>query len=183
MKYGYCIVLFFLSACTPPAWITYPVDHYLTVQLPAKPKVTNLDSMGVNKLLKKKTLPFQAFLTEDEDGAYMIVVDASARIDSIPADANRDSLYSQGIKQILARANDNRLLSRTKFHTPGGEGIEFVMRVSSPTTHTPVLIYNRTLLAHHRAYTFTFTPYEALLDSTAHAAQRRRFFDSITVKP
>jgi hypothetical protein len=183
MKYSYCIILFSLTACASPAWITYPVDQYLTVQLPTKPKVTNLDSMGVNKLLKKKTLPFQAFLTEGESGAYMIVVDASARVDSIPTDANRDSLYAQGIKQLLARANDNRLLSRTRFHTPAGDGVEFVMRVSSPTTHTPVLVFNRTLLAHHRAYTFTFTPYEALLDSTAHAAQRRRFFDSIIVKP
>jgi hypothetical protein len=183
MKHSYCVALLCLAACTSSAWITYPVDQYLTVQLPAKPKVTNLDSMGVNKLLKQKTLPFQAFLTEDQNGIYAIVVDASSRVERIPANSNRDSLYAQGIKQILARANDNRLLSRTRFNTPAGEGIELVVRTSSPETHTPLLVYNRTLFAHHRVYTFTFTPYEALLDSTAHTAQRRRFFDSITVKP
>jgi hypothetical protein len=145
MRHSYYVVLLSLAACTTPTWITYPVDQYLTVHLPAKPKVTNLDGMGVNKLLKQKTLPFQAFLAEDQNGVYAIVVDASARVEHIPADADRDSLYAQGIKQILARANDNRLLSRTRFNTPAGEGIELVVRTSSPETHTPLLVYNRTL--------------------------------------
>jgi hypothetical protein len=183
MKHSYCVVLLCLVSCTSPAWITYPVDQYLTVKLPAKPKVTNLDSMGVNKLLKQKTLPFQALLAEDQNGIYALVVDASSRIERIPVNSNRDSLYAQVIKQLLARAHDNRLLSRTSFNTPAGEGIELVMRTSSPETHTPLLVYNRTLFAHHRVYTFTFTPYEALLDSTAHTEKRRRFFNSITVKP
>lgn len=183
MKYSYCIVLLALAACASPAWITYPVDQFLTIQLPAKPKVTNLDSMGINKLLRQKTLPFQAFLAEDENGAYMIAVDTRSRVDSVSADTTPDSLYTRGITQILKRADGNQLLSRTRFHTPAGEGVEFVLRISSPITHTPLLVYNRILLAHHRLYNFNFTPYEALLDSTAHTAQRRRFFDSISVKP
>jgi hypothetical protein len=183
MKHSYYVVLLLLAACTSPAWITYPIDPYLTVQFPVKPKVTNLDSMGVNKLLKRKTLPFQAFLAEDDNGAYMVVVDASARVDSIPTNVNRDSLYTLGINQVLARVEGNRLLSRTRFHTPAGEGVELVLRVSTPKTHTPILVFNRILLAHHRLYNFNFTPYEAILDSTAHTEQRRRFFDSITVKP
>lgn len=183
MKYHYCAFLLSLAACASPAWIIFPVDQHLTVQLPAKPKATNLDSMGVNKLLKYKTLPFQAFLAEDENGVYMIAVDASSRVDSIPTNANRDSLYTLGIKQILAREKGNRLLSRTRFHTPDGEGVELVVQISSPTTHTPLLVYDRILLAHHRLYNFNFTPYELLLDSMAHNEQRRRFFDSITIKP
>jgi hypothetical protein len=139
MKHSYCVVLLCLVSCTSPAWITYPVDQYLTVKLPAKPKVTNLDSMGVNKLLKQKTLPFQALLAEDQNGIYALVVDASSRIERIPVNSNRDSLYAQVIKQLLARAHDNRLLSRTSFNTPAGEGIELVMRTSSPETHTPRL--------------------------------------------
>lgn len=183
MKYSYCVALLFLTACASPAWITYPVDPHLAVKFPVKPKVTNLDSMGVNKLLKRKTLPYQAFLAQDDNGAYMVAVDASSRLDSIPVNVKRDSLYTLGINQILARTPDNRLLSRAKFYTPAGEGVEFVMRINSPLTHTPVLVYNRVLLAHHQAYAFTFTPSEALLDSTAHTEQRRRFFDSITIKP
>lgn len=182
MKHAYLVALL-LSACASPAWVTYPIDPYLTVQLPAKPKATNLDSMGINKLMNYKTLPFQAFLTEDDSGAYMVVIDASPRADSISANANRDALYTSSIRQVLARAEGNRLLSRTRFHTPAGEGVELVLRISSAKTHTPLLSYNRILLAHHRVYSFNFIPYEALLDSTAHTAQRRRFFDSITVKP
>lgn len=183
MKYSYCLSLLSFAACASPAWISYPVDQYLTLQLPVKPKVTNLDSMGVNKLLKQKTLPLQAFLAEDENGVYMIAVDASSRVASIPVDVNRDSLYTQGVNQILQRTAGNQLVSRTRFHTSAGEGVELVVRLSSPITHTPLLVYNRILLAHHRLYNFNFTPYEALLDSTAHTAQRRRFFDSISVKP
>jgi hypothetical protein len=182
MKYAYLLTLL-LSACSRPDWITYPVDHYLTVQLPALPKVMNLDSLGVNKLLKQKTMAsFKAFAAEDENGAYLVVVDSSARVSRISAAANRDSLYKQGISQILGRNKSNRLLSQTHFHTPAGEGVELVLSVNSPKTSTPVLVYNRTLLAHRKTYTLTFTPYTEL-DSAGHTIQRRRFFNSITVKP
>ena len=77
---------------------------------------------------------------------------------------------------------EGRLLSQTHFHTAAGEGIELVLSILSPGTSTRVLAYNRTLFAHHKLYTFTFTPFGGL-DSTAHTAQRRRFFDSIVVKP
>jgi hypothetical protein len=106
MKHAYLLTLL-LGACASPAWITFPVDRYLTVQLPAKPKETNLDSMGVNKLLKYETLPLQAFLTQDENGAYAVVVDASSRVDSIPTNANRDSLYTLGVNQVLGQAKGN----------------------------------------------------------------------------
>lgn len=183
MKYSYYAALLLLTACSSPRWVTYPVDSYLTVQFPVKPKVTNLDSMGVNKLLERKTLPYKAFLAQDDNGTYMVAVDASSRTGIIPVNINRDSLYTLGIKQVLARAKDNRLLSRTRFSTPAGEGVELVVRISSPITHTPLLVYNRILLAHHHLYNFNFTPGEALLDSAAHTEQRRRFFDSIIVKP
>jgi len=131
MKHVYLLALL-LSACASPAWITYPIDPHLTVELPAKPKATNLDSMGVNKLMNYKTLPYQAFLAEDDNGAYMVAINATPRADSIPANASRDSLYTIGINKVVAREKGNRLLNRTRFHTPAGEGAEFVMRISSP---------------------------------------------------
>jgi hypothetical protein len=174
MKSVYLLSLL-AGVCTAPAWIPFPIDRYLTVAFPAKPSVSSPASRSATKLGKANTPPFPTFLAQDETGAYLAVV--------VDASSPRDSLTSLGATQLLGQAKDKHVLSRTRFHTPAGDGVELVMQLSSPTTHTPVLVYNRILFAHQRVYTFTFTPNEALLDSVAHNAQRRRFFDSITVKP
>jgi hypothetical protein len=183
MKYAYLLALLPLATCSTPKWEAYPIDAYLTVQLPAKPRVLSIDSTGVDKVIKDKKVlaPIRAYGAKDSYGVYSVVVNTAPPGVPIDIPASRDSLYAQGIRNTLRVNQGSRLLSKTMFNTPVGVGIAVKVAIISPNTGSPELVYNRTLLTKHRTYAFTFSPSDE--DTTAGAAQRRRFFDSITVKP
>lgn len=184
MKYMYSVVLFFLTACSAPGWTSYPIDQHVSVQLPSKPYLINLESTGANKTLKYKNLaPYQVFAVADNRAKYRytIVVNTDPMIAQVVTTAVRDSLYGQSISKTLPLFKSSRLLNKTTFRTPAGEGVEFAFSALSSTTGKREVIHTRVLLVNRKTYALGFVIDEQ--DSVASDMLCRRFFNSITVHP
>ena len=148
MKYMYGVVLFFLTACSAPGWISYPIDQHVSVQLPSKPYLLNLESTGANKALKHKNIAsYQAFAVADNRAKYryMIVVNSDPMIAQVVTAAVRDSLYGQSISKTLPLFKCSHLLSKTTFRTPAGEGVEFAFSALSSTMGKREVLHTRVL--------------------------------------
>jgi hypothetical protein len=184
MKHFLFAALLLLSACAGPDWITYPIDQHVTVQLPAMPQVVDFGASGVNKAFKYQGLSHtQAFTVGNSHAKrrYLISVNTAPVIAEVKNERIHDSLYNQGIAATLHLLNKGRLLRKTSFSTPAGKGVDVVFSMISSATGKQEVLYNRSLFAHHKTYSFGF-----LLDnedSIASNEQHRRFFNSIIVKP
>ncbi len=183
MKKVYLLALSFVTSCALSDWQTVAVDEYVTVQLPEQPKLVDVSGMPFPSPATRQvaTSPSVRVLSaKDKSGVYGIIVNSEA----LPIDLKRpiepDSFYNQGIRNVLQREHST-LLARSTFLTPAGKGVE-VKFSSRPSSTNQVLIQHlRTILVGRASYTFSFLAHD---DNAASAtAQRRRFFDSITVKP
>jgi hypothetical protein len=184
MKYRYYVVVFFLTACSAPDWVSYPIDQHVSVQLPSRPYPVNLESTGINKRLKYKSLdPYRAFAVADNGAKYRytIAVNTNPLIAQVVTEAVRDSFYNQNISKTMHLFGNSRLLSKTTFHTPAGEGVEYAFSALASKTGKREVLYTRMLLVSHKNYVLGFAIDQQ--DSVASDEQRRRFFNSITVKP
>jgi hypothetical protein len=180
MKYAYLLLLIPLAACSSSEWKSYRINEHLNVQLPTIPEKVDLPKQGGVPNVGPATLhQMQAFTSSDDYGVYSIVINPadSATLGLLP----RDSIYNNRIRQMLLTYQGN-LRKRTSFSTPTGNGVEVLLDAVVPNVGKHVLTGVRLLLAGHQSFAFTAVPY-AETDTSLATAQRRRFFDSITVKP
>lgn len=170
-------LLFLVNACTRNDWVTYPINEHITVQLPSPPKVVNLQKQkGLPEVPAVALQHLQAFASSDDYGAYTILVNPTDSSSVLP----RDSIYNAGIRDVLL-AQQGRLLTRTTFSTPAGNGVEALLDVVPPNIGMHVRMGVHAVMVGQQSYVFAFVPY-AETDSSLANICRRRFFDSIVVK-
>lgn len=97
--------------------------------------------------------------------------------------AGRRSFYA-GVLASVIRNESAQLLSVTPFPSAGGAGIEYKYKGLHKGSRKRVIKYGRVLLLDSIGYTLNFVPTDQQ-DSLgiAGAEPRRRFYNSITVKP
>lgn len=169
-------LLVFTAADT---WQPFAIDSHVTVQLPGQPTETDLAKLNTGKNLGHT----QMWTLKAADGIYMVMrlpnKGSIGRADT----AGRQAYYA-GVLTSVMRNEKAQTLSLTDFPTSVGEGIEYKYKAIHRGTGKRVIKYVRYLVVDSIGYSLAFTPADKL-DSTGTAGnvQRRRFFDSITVKP
>lgn len=177
-----------LAAFTLADWVTFALNEQVSVQLPAQP--TELELSKTLSPEQAKTLsPEQVqnnhvYVTKDAYGAYQVVQSATSLSAEKTALAATRAAFYQRILQGVLKHEHGTLVAQSPFPTAGGEGLEITYRHLRRGTGKPVLTVARHLLVGTTSYGFYFVSLDQQ-DSTGTSgnAQRRRFFESIEVKP
>ncbi|MFD2719704.1 hypothetical protein ACFST9_13330 [Hymenobacter monticola] len=177
-----------LAAFARADWVTFALDERVSVQLPVQPTelavAKTLSPEQAKTLSPEQVKNNHVYLTTDAYGTYQVVQSATGfSAEQAALAATRAAFYQRMLQGVL-RHEHGTLLAQSPFPTAGGEGVEFAYRHVSRGSGKPVLAVARHLLVGTTSYGFTFTPRDQQ-DSTGTSgnAQRRRFFDSIVVKP
>jgi len=179
MKKRYALALLPLAAFSLLDWQPFAIDQHVAVQLPAPP--TELDVAKLAPTLAAEHT--RLWTLRAPEGAYLVTrlpgAGAIGKLDT----AKRNAYYAGMISSIL-RNEKGQLLSRTPFPTAGGAGLELKYKGVHQLTGKRIIKYVRTLVLDSIGYSLIFIPTDRL-DSLGLAGneQRRRFFNSITVKP
>lgn len=160
-------------------WQSFAVDTRVTVQLPAPPTEADMAKLVPGGKAGRTRL----WMLQAPEGLYQVL-----RIPSKGTIAKQDtaarSSYYAGVLSSVLRNEQGRLLARTPFPTTGGVGMEFKYNGVHRGTGKRVIKYTRYLVLDSIGYSLNFIPADRL-DSLGLAGneQRRRFFNSIVVKP
>jgi hypothetical protein len=179
VKKGYLLIPLSLSACRLPHLQTFALDTQVTVELPNQPRL--IDAHKYRQLKHPERIKLWVLGTLG--GAYQLIraVNPALHI------ANRDTLgqeayYRRKVKELIKR---NALIIASRPFSVGGiRGRDIIYK--SHATPQPKVIYSRSFVLDSVGYTLNFIPTfqeETSLLSSLEAKQRRRFFNSITVKP
>ena len=167
-----------LVGAAPPAitWLRFAVDERVSVRFPAPPR-----ELPQTPLLRR--LHVRVLRATNRIGTYeLLKADADLRCDTCRTDAATSHAFYDGDLAALVRSQQGRVLARTAFATPAGEGVDvtFVGRVPGAPRRT--VKYCRALLVGAAKYALTFRPADAQ-DSlgTSGRADCRRFFASLAV--
>lgn len=168
-----------LLAATLADWITFNIDKEVSIQTPTQPTEIDLAKLAPGKNLQHT----RVWALRATEGIYQVLRIPNTR--SIPRTdtAGRRSFYA-GVLASVVRNESAQLLSITPFPSAGGAGIEYKYKGLHKGTGKRVIKYGRVLLLDSIGYTLSFIPTDQQ-DSLglAGAEQRRRFYNSITVKP
>jgi hypothetical protein len=179
MKLTRYLLLLPLLASTADTWQPFTVDKQVSVQLPAQPIEIALAKLAPGKNLQHTRM----WTLRVAEGIYQVL--RLPNTHSIPRTdtAGRRAFYA-GLLTSVMRNESGQLLAVTSFPTTGGASMEYQYKGLHKGTGKRVIKYGRTLLVDSINYTLNFIPADSL-DSLglAGAEQRRRFFNSITVKP
>lgn len=193
MKKPYYLLLllvgsFSLAAFTLADWVSFALDERVSVQLPAQPTELAL-SKTLSPEQSKTVSPEQVknnhvYVTKDAYGAYQVVQSATSLSAEKTALAATRANFYQRILQGVLKHEHGTLIAQSTFPTAGGEGLEITYRYLRKGTGKPVITVARHLLVGTISYGFYFVPLDQQ-DSTGTSGhqQRRRFFESIAVKP
>lgn len=191
MKHLFLLTGLLLAGCssTPnekpniDTWQPFAVDGQLTVQLPAAAK--ELDA-GLLQNTTQFPAHTRAWMARAPEGLYVVMripVSNAHRIAQQDT-AQRRAFYQDVVRGALAEEEHAHLLKHSYFQTAGGSGVEIMYTAWDAVSGQRRVRYMRSLSLDSIGYNLIFRPTDKL-DSTGTAgnAQRRRFFDSITVKP
>ena len=89
-------------------------------------------------------------------------------------------MFYDGEIKGMVQDQGSTLLSRKPFSTSAGEGVAVTYRLAATQDSKAMIVFSRTFVAKRSSYTLTFLQADG--DTTSGVA-RRRFFNSITVKP
>jgi len=178
MKKVYLLALLPLVAFTLVDWQSFAIDKRLLVQLPTPPAEVNL-----TKVAPAQAAAHARMWALRAPKAIYLVVRLPTGLISKSYTARRSSYYA-GVLSAVLQDERGQLVSRTSFPTAGGTGVEIKYRALSQFTGKRAIKYMRFLLVDSIGYSLLFQPTDKQ-DSLglAGAEQRRRFFNSITVKP
>jgi hypothetical protein len=164
------------------AWQSFAVDEQLTVQLAA---AKELDA-GLLQNATRLSTHTRAWMARAPGGLCAVMripLSNSHRIERQDT-AQLRTFYQDLVRGALTKEEHAHLLKHSYFHTAGGSGAEIMYTAWDAVARQRRVLYMRCLELDSITYNFIFRPTDKL-DSTgtAGAADRRRFFDSITVKP
>jgi hypothetical protein len=175
----YLLLLPLLAFTAADNWQPFAIDQHVAVQLPTPPAEADLAKLAPGQNLHHMRM----WMARAPEGIYQVIrIPATATISQADT-AGRRAFYA-GTLASLMRNEKGQLLVLTHFATSAGAGIEYKYKSVHRATGKHVIKYGRSLLADSVAYALNFLPTDNQ-DSTGMAgnAQRRRFFNSITVKP
>lgn len=182
MKLTRYLLLIPLVAFVPPSkWQPFAIDKQVVVQVPTQPSEANIDKLATAHHYS----PTRVWTVKAPEGTYFIIRTAGKASESIGRQntTQRQALYNSVIQAAL-QSDRGVLLTRTFFATAGGNGCEVKYKGTHPLTQRRVIKYLRYLVVDSIGYSFQLlpsNPYDSL--GLAGAEQRRRFYNSITVKP
>jgi hypothetical protein len=179
MKLTRHLLLLPLLSFAADTWQSFAVDGLVTVQLPSQP--TELD---VAKLAPGRNMRgTRVWLVQAPEGFYQVIRTAGGT-HITRADTTGRRFFYKGVAYSIVHNRQGQLLSSTPFSTAGGAGMEFKYRGIHQGTGKRVISYTRSLVLDSITYALNFIPTDKT-DSLglAGAEQRRRFFNSIMVKP
>jgi len=177
----YLLLLPLFAFAPSDTWQSFTIDKQIAVQVPTRPSEANIDKLAAAHHYS----PTRVWTTKAPEGVYFIIRTAGRASESIGRQntTQRQALYTSVIQAAL-QSDKSELLTRTSFPTAGGAGCEIKYKGSHPVTQRRIIKYLRYLVVDSVGYSFQFlpaNPYDSL--GLAGAEQRRRFFNSITVKP
>ena len=177
----YLLLLPLLAFAPSDTWQSFSIDKQVAVQMPMRPSEANLDKLAAAHYYS----PTRVWTAKAPEGVYFVIRTAGKVSESIGRQntAQRQALYTTVIQAAL-QSDQGELVTRTSFPTAGGDGCEIKYRGSHPLTQRRIIKYLRYLVVDSIGYSFQFlpaNPYDSL--GLAGAAPRRRFFNSIVVKP
>ena len=128
--------------------------------------------------------PLQVFSVKDDRALYQIVrVTVRDSSLSLAGAQARQDYYDGAAKMLLLAQQNSRLVRRTSFSTPAGEGMELEFTAIHQGTGQLVTKYNRSLLIGRVGYGFNFIPHQRGASPDQQTEERRRkFFASIVCK-
>jgi hypothetical protein len=177
----YLLLLPLLTFAAANTWQPFAIDKQVAVRVPTQPTEANIAKLATAHHYS----PTRVWTAKAPEGAYFIIRTAGKASESIGRQnsSQRQALYTSVIRAAL-QSDKGELLTRTSFLTDGGAGCEVKYKGTHPLTQQRVIKYLRYLVVDSVGYSFQFLPanaYDSL--GIAGAEQRRRFFNSITVKP
>jgi hypothetical protein len=177
MKKVYLLALFPLLAFTSVDWQSFTIDKRFAIQLPAPPTEVNLAKIAPAQAAAHARM----WALRAPEAIYLLVRLPTGLIGKSDT-ASRSSYYA-GVLSAVLQDERGQLISRTPFPTAGGAGVEFKYKALSQLAGKPAVKYMRTLLVDSIGYSLIFQPMDKQDTlGLAGAEQRRRFFNSITVK-
>jgi hypothetical protein len=183
MKQAYKLLLFLgglpLIAATLAEWIPFAVDERVSLQAPTQPTQLDLAKLAPGKDMQHT----RVWMVRATEGMYQVLRLPNKSSISRTDTAGRRAFYA-GVFTSVIRNESAQFLSVTPFPTAGGAGMEYKYKGLHKGTGKRVIKYGRVLLVDSISYMLNFIPTDRQ-DSLglAGAEQRRRFFNSITVKP
>jgi hypothetical protein len=155
---------FGLVAFRPLASVSVSLDERVSVLLPTQPQETAMPAPA--KLLSAK----------DAFGTYIII---TSPLEKDFQGAERKQYYDSVIEGALGSGN-GKLGGRSTFVLGGYEGSDFTASAVRPDNQQIMLVFVRCMIIDKKSYVLQFIP----ADSNKGAeAQRKQFFESITLKP
>jgi hypothetical protein len=179
MKKRYFLALLPLVAFSLSDWQVFSIDNHVTVQVPTQPEEMDLAKVG---LADKKAM-MSIFNARDAEAFYQIIKVTDLGIESGPTEVTERQKFYTGVVKGLLNQQGGALLERTAFKTAAGEGIEIKYKAFDKRLGKQAIRYCRSLLAGKTSYSFNFITLDSDTTGTSGAEQRRRYFNSITVKP
>ena len=170
MKLRYLLALPLL-AFTADNWQPFSFDKHVTVQLPAAPFDMTEDA-GV-------PAGAHAFAAQSGSEAYQITGPLPVPPVLNVQDARGRGLYYDGIVKGLVQEQGNVLLSRKPFSTVAGEGVVVTYKSPATADSPEMTLFSRAFIVNRGTYVLTYFRTDADTFSVA----RRRFFNSLKVKP
>jgi hypothetical protein len=178
MKKVYLLALLPLLAFTLVDWQSFAIDKRLIVQLPTPPAEVNLTKVAPAQAAAHARM----WALRAAEAVYLVVRLPTGLIGKSDTTSRRS--YYAGVLSAVLQDERGQLISQTSFPTAGGAGMEIKYKAMSQVTGKKAIKYMRFLLVDSIGYSLLFQPTDKQ-DSLglASAEQRRRFFNSITVKP
>jgi hypothetical protein len=181
MKKPYLLALLLpLVSAAFADWLPFAIDKQVAVQLPSQPTEVDLAKlMPSNNMQHTRMWALRA-----PEGIYMVLrLPTGSGIISQRDTAGRRDYYA-GVVQSVLHDEQGQPITRSYFSTPAGAGLELKYKGRHQVTGKQVIKYIRSLVVDSVGYSLNFIPTDQQ-DSLGIAGneQRRRFFNSITVKP
>jgi hypothetical protein len=155
---------FGLLAFRPLAWVPVTLDSRVSVLMPAQPQEAPMPA------------PNKALYVKDTVGVYIIAI-SPLGVD-FQGD-ERKTYYDSAIEGVL-EGSKGKVESRSTFKIGNYDGIDFAVRTLRPGTQQTMIVFMRSILIDKKAYVLQFIPADG---SKNVEAQRKPFFESITLKP
>jgi hypothetical protein len=160
-------------------WQPFAIDQRVTVQFPRPPAAINLAKLTQSRQLGH----MRAWMLRASEGTYQVLRTHSKSMLGKQDTARRRSFYAGGLSALL-QSERGQLVAQTFFSTAGGEGVEYKYKATERDTGKRTIKFMRCLVVDSIGYSLNFVAADKL-DTLGLAGneQRRRFFNSITVKP
>ncbi|MFD1874259.1 hypothetical protein [Hymenobacter bucti] len=162
--FGLLVFCFALLAFRPFAWVPVSLDNRVSVQLPVQPQETALPA------------PARMLTAKDAVGTYTIF---TSPLGADFQGARRKEYYDSIVESFLSSGN-GKLVGRSTFQLGGYDGVDFTAKVMGPDNQQSILLFARCLIVDKRAYVLQLIPTDS---GKSDEAQRKPFFESLTLKP